>query len=154
MSHAIFHIKRITSINALDVDYLNAFWQETDELESSPATYDPIAIVNYLSDQANIMLIAFTEDQKPVGVVLATVIRKPYKDSDFMYIDELDVHANYRKQGIAKALMFELLELARSIKLDEVWVGTETDNIAANTLYQSVGGAVKESHVGYTYSLT
>lgn len=76
---------------------------------------------------------------------------KPYKDEDWFYVDEVDVLPEFRRQGVARAMMQKVLEIAAEWGLDEVWLGTEPDNMAANKLYKSMNPSEVEEFIGYTY---
>jgi len=68
-------------------------------------------------------------------------------------VDELDVCANQRKRGAGTAIMQKLLEHAENAGCEEVWLGTEVDNTAANALYSSLNPDEVEQFIGYTYEL-
>jgi len=86
-------------------------------------------------------------DGKVVGKCSAMIHWRPDKLAE-LYIDEIDVTPDFRKQGIAKRLLGRMLELADEWDCEECWVGTEKDNIAARKLYES-NGANGEDFVLY-----
>jgi ribosomal protein S18 acetylase RimI-like enzyme len=48
-------------------------------------------------------------------------------------------------------MMRELIAIARESGCQEVWLGTEVDNIPANALYKSLQPDEVEQFVGYSY---
>ena len=50
--------------------------------------------------------------------------------------------------------MRKLMEIAKDRKLEEVWVGTETDNDAANAFYKSLKPYEIEPSIIYAYKIT
>ncbi len=97
------------------------------------------------------MLVAY-DDKKPVGLAIAAKQLKP-DGEHWLYVDELGVRPDYRKRGIGRSLMEELLKIAKKWNLDELWLGTEPENDAANHFYRSLGLSEEEHFIGYTYDL-
>jgi aminoglycoside 6'-N-acetyltransferase I len=80
----------------------------------------------------------------------AFVLHKPDGDT-WLYVDEVDVCADKQQKGVGKAIMLFLFEYGKDNHCDEVWLGTEKDNVAANALYKSLQPAEIENFVGYLY---
>ena len=57
-----------------------------------------------------------------------------------LIVYEVEVDAAYRRRGIARRLLQELEQVARGRGIEEAFVLTEPDNLAANRLYESAGG--------------
>jgi aminoglycoside 6'-N-acetyltransferase len=93
----------------------------------------------FLMDDDTILLAAF-EDEKPVGFVLAHVLRRRHGDSRQLFVYEVDVAASHRRRRIATALLRELESLAVADGVPRGLVITERANVAATSLYRSVGG--------------
>lgn len=147
-----YEIKRITEEDDLApvVTEIQAEkWDKDNDLKS----YDVESSAAFVANPDNYLLIAYI-DGKPVGVVLAMKLIKPYKDEDWFYVDEVDVMPAYRRKGVGSALMNKVFEIANGLKLDEVWLGTEPDNTAANKLYESLNPSETEQFIGYTYKLS
>jgi len=141
-------VKYITSAADIDIAALNAYWRTSTDVED----YDAAALESYLATDSSHLWIAY-QDGQPAGLLLATTVRKPYKASDFLYIDELDTHVEHRRRGVARKLMAAAAAYAESANLDEIWLGTEPDNMAANKLYVSLNPSETEEFVGYTYKV-
>ena len=57
------------------------------------------------------------------------------------YVHELDVHQNWRRQGVGSALITEAMTLARSRGSTKFWLSTGGHNETAQALYESLGGS-------------
>jgi ribosomal protein S18 acetylase RimI-like enzyme len=71
-----------------------------------------------------------------------------------MFLNELAVAEQHRRQGIGKALVVALRDLARARGCSAMWVLTDHDNRAANRTYQSTNPSIGTSHVMYDWPLT
>lgn len=124
-------------------------WGKDNEMTS----YDEAALRGFLKDNRNILLLAW-DDDNIAGIALCHELPHPARDGSSLYVHELDTHPDYRRQGVATKLMKELFAEARRRNLSEVWLGTETDNDAANALYTSLDPIETEQTVTYTYKIT
>jgi aminoglycoside 6'-N-acetyltransferase I len=111
---------------------------------------DPERVTAYLAEPGHIMLVALADDEV-VAQVAAVIHRHPDKPTE-LYLDEVGVAPDFRRQGLAKRMVGEMLALGRAAGCEEAWVGTELDNEPARKLYQSRGG-VAEPFVMYVYKL-
>ena len=66
---------------------------------------------------------------------MAVIHYHPDKPTE-LYIDELGVSPAWQRQGIGHRLLEAMLELGKAQGCEEVWVGTEPENDAANALYR------------------
>ena len=111
---------------------------------------DPERRAAYLTAPGHYMFVAIS-DGEVVGQAAGVVYRHPDKPSE-LFIDEVGVAPAFQRQGIARRLLEAMLALGKELGCAEAWVGTETDNIAARALYESLG-AKAETFVLYTYDL-
>jgi|GEM_PF-453527 GNAT superfamily N-acetyltransferase len=90
------------------------------------------------------ILIAFVGDQ-PAGV--ATLSRIPKLDTrlGFLYLDELHVIPQYRRQGVGKALLTQSIHLTRNLELAGLRLLARIDNDPARRLYETMGFAGNET---------
>lgn len=58
-----------------------------------------------------------------------------------LFVNEVGVAPAYQQQGIGRRVLDALLAHGRALGCEGAWVGTETDNVAARTLYERAGGA-------------
>jgi len=104
----------------------------------------------YLREPNHFLFVAICE-----GVVVAqaaaVIHRHPDKVTE-LYIDEVGVAAEFRRQGIATTLLKALFKLGREEGCEEAWVGTEHDNVPAKRLYES-RGAEGQPFLMYVYKL-
>ncbi len=135
-------------LDQLVADVAAAEWDGANEMEP----YDLDALREYLGRDDNVLLVARINDEL-AGLLLACKIYAPYKNGQWMYVDEVDVAVNHRRKGVGGALMKELFAVAKGMGLKEAWLGTEPDNISANKLYRSLGPSSSESFVDYTFRL-
>ena len=135
------------------VDEINkSQWGEDNEIDD----YDASALRSYLQKQDTLFAVCYlSEDVGPrlAGIASARILHKPYKNIPWLYIDEVDTTANFRQRGVGTALMRRLLKFAEEKELDEVWLGTESDNFSANKLYQSLDPDAVDQVVGYTFEM-
>ena len=85
-----------------------------------------------------------------VGFASGTVIMHPDKPTAF-FINEIGVHEEYRRQGIARRLMFRIMELARDRGCEGIWCATEADNAAARGLYAALKARETQGIVVYDW---
>ena len=117
-----------------------------DDPVSSTATHA------FLADERHHLLIAYV-DGEPAGFVTAVEMLHPDKHAPEMFLYELGVHADFRRRGVATALVGDLLVLCRRRGCREMWVLTESDNVAALGTYTKTGGT-REDTVMFTYDLS
>jgi len=123
-------IRRITPEDAALFDHIGA-----DVLDEA---VDPRRLVAYLRRPGNLMVLALKQGEV-VGQCAGVVHNHPDKP-DELYIDEVGTGSAHRRQGIATAMLTELLAWGRELGCEEAWLGTELDNHAANALYRAFRG--------------
>ena len=97
------------------------------------------------------LLIAY-DDESPAGFVSGVELTHPDKGTE-MFVYELAVDEAFRRRGIGKALVDELLGIARAHGCYDQWVLTDHDNDAALATYRSTGTTDESSHVMLTWDL-
>jgi ribosomal protein S18 acetylase RimI-like enzyme len=71
-----------------------------------------------------------------------------------VYLYEIENVADHRRKGLGRRMIDLLKEECRESDVEDIWVGTENDNIAAIRLYESTGGALTSpDNCEYTYWL-
>jgi aminoglycoside 6'-N-acetyltransferase I len=106
----------------------------------------------YLATPNNHLVVAIA-DEFVVGMASAIAYVHPDKPLQ-LYINEVGVADRMQGCGIGKRLVRRLLELARCIGCNAVWVATEEGNRAARALYTSLNGREDpERAVVYTWRL-
>lgn len=133
-------------------DINNASWDNANEMTS----FDESSLTAYLKRQDTCFITCYdntSTNKTLLGIASSRIQIKPYAKEKWLYVDELDVCANQRRQGAGTAIMLKLLELAKSTGCTEVWLGTEVDNMPANALYSSVDPDDVEQFIGYTFEV-
>lgn len=128
----------------------NAAWDEGNGM----TPYDPGALKAYLERADTVFMAchAVHDGQRTfMGMASARLEMKPYDHELWLYVDEVDVCADQRQKGAGKAIMQALLDWAEDNDCEELWLGTEVDNDAANALYRSLDPDDEDQVVGYTW---
>jgi aminoglycoside 3-N-acetyltransferase I len=92
-----------------------------------------------LSDDRTVFVAAFDREE-PVGFAFGYVLPRRHGRPTIFFVYELDVDERYRRQGIGRRLMEELL-----FGEEEAFVLTDAGNEAAMALYASLGGTRDDS---------
>jgi len=92
-----------------------------------------------LAQYSNYLVVA-VDGNKPVGFLTAYRMPTLCCDATMVYIFEIEVALAYRRQGIGKQMINLLKTLCREDGVEDMWVGTENDNVAAKRLYEATGG--------------
>ncbi|CAN5240110.1 GNAT family N-acetyltransferase [soil metagenome] len=112
---------------------------------------DPVRLTSYVAAPGHFMLLAVA-DAIVVGQCAAVIHRHPDKVTE-LYIDEVGVAPEFRRQGIAGRMLEAMLAIGRAEGAGEAWVGTEPDNVAARGLYDSFAPKEAEPFVMYLYDI-
>ena len=89
-----------------------------------------------------------------VGFASGVHYRHPDKLQPEFWINEVGVAPAHQAQGLGKALMRALLQVAQSLGCAEAWVLTERNNAPAIRLYKAIGGAeAPDETVMFTFHL-
>ena len=124
-------------------------WDALNDIDG----YRAEALRTYLADPNNLFIGAFLGPQNTDlgGIASARLAIKPWGDFRWLYIDEVDTCVNFRRRGVGTALMRYLLDTARAAGCQEVWLGTEMNNVAARALYDSLQPNEVDAVIGYTF---
>ncbi len=93
--------------------------------------------VTHLADE-NLVSVVAVEDGQVVGFIYGHILRRFEAVSFFIY--SVDVAEDFRRRGIANAMIETLSELGREGRWDEMFVFTNLSNDAAMALYAGAGG--------------
>lgn len=110
----------------------------------------PARIEHFLNDESHILIVA-CRDGRVIGQLTAMLHRHPDSPGD-IYVDNLGVAPQYRRQGIATKLVERMLDTARELGCRDVWLATDIDNEAAAALYRRTG-AVGRTVTMFSYDL-
>ena len=107
----------------------------------------------FLRDASTFALGAYI-DGAPVGLAWGLQMRSP-SGRLTTYVHELDVHYEWRRQGVGSALITEAMTFARSRGSTKFWLSTGGHNETAQALYESLGGDRKPlGDVNYWWDLS
>lgn len=119
--------------------------------EVSIKNFSEESLRKFLEDSDRIYLVAYIEDEL-AGAVHGFIHLHP-TGVKYFYVDEVDTIKAFRQKGVATALMNEAFRIAKEYGCDEVWLGTEDDNVAANALYKSLKPSEVEHGPIYSYKI-
>ena len=97
---------------------------------------DPVQLAAFIADPRHIMVLA-VKDAWVVGMGSAVEYFHPDKNPQ-CWINEVGVGADYRGQRIGVMITEWLIQRAKALGCDAVWLATEADNLAAERCYQRV----------------
>jgi ribosomal protein S18 acetylase RimI-like enzyme len=92
----------------------------------------------FLAEPTHHLLFAYDAAGRAVGMISGVEMSHPDKGTE-MFIYELGVAPDARLQGVATELVRALATVARDAGCYGMWVGTETDNVAAQATYRKAG---------------
>ncbi len=108
----------------------------------------------FLAQDTNYLILA-SSGGAPVGFLTAYRVPDYFSDGKMVYLFEIEVLTAYRRQGIAKRMVQRLIDLCIADGVEDIWVGTENDNLAAKRLYTSTGGVLESPDLcEFVYDLT
>ncbi|MFN3741205.1 MAG: GNAT family N-acetyltransferase [Anaerolineales bacterium] len=81
------------------------------------------------------------EDGKVVGNV--SLIRLYYRGRAIMLIANVAVHPDFRRRGIARALMEQAIKSAKEQQVGEIWLQVRAENEGAIVLYSQLGFTIQ-----------
>jgi ribosomal protein S18 acetylase RimI-like enzyme len=106
----------------------------------------------FLRDPSSFALGAYIAEA-PVGLAWGLQMRSP-SGRLTTYVHELDVHPNWRRQGVGSTLIVEAMTVARSRGSTKFWLSTGGHNEVAQALYESLRGNRKPlGDVNYWWDL-
>lgn len=124
-------------------------WDDANQLEP----LDPEALRRIAAHPDYLHLFARPDDGDAIiGQLLATRLYKA-EGTCWLYIDEVDTHPKWRRQGVATALLRAAMEQARAWGATEAWLGAERDNAVANAFYRRLRPSEVGEVIGYAWDL-
>ena len=142
----------IKKATAKEIPILNALNQEVQDLHSKifPKKFKPSTIADmseifkkFLEDENSTALIAYSEDNKPMGYVLFE--DKQYKESGFtfayrtLYIHHISLNKEFQGTGLGKKLMQTVIDRAKELNIDCIELDVWSQNINAKEFFKNLG---------------
>lgn len=143
----IIHCKTKSDIADITYEIKKATWSKNSEID--PEEYSTEAFENFIASDDRVLCVGCIDDEF-AGMASAHLMYKPSGDR-WLYIDEVDVCENQQRKGVGRAMMEWLLKFAKDNGCIESWLGTEVDNIPANSLYKSLNPDEVNTFVGYNF---
>jgi ribosomal protein S18 acetylase RimI-like enzyme len=103
----------------------------------------------FLEEPGHHLLLA-SRSGEPVGFVTGVEMLHPDKGRE-MFVYELSVAPEWRRRGIARALLGALADIARDRDCYDMWVLTDDENPAALAAYASAGAERVSTHVMFEW---
>lgn len=101
---------------------------------------EPEYMLRFLSSPRNHLVVAFC-DGIAAGFALGYETDRVDRDQTQMCLYEVDVHPNYRRRGVGRAVVNEMKRICKANNCVNMWVITHESNDPAKALYCSTGGA-------------
>ena len=112
---------------------------------------DESAVRAFLEDDRHHLLVAYVEE-RPAGFVTAVELLHPDKPKPEAFLYELGVDSEFRRMGVATALLDELTRLCRERGCGEMFVLTDEANEAALATYAKAGGRREADQVMFYWA--
>lgn len=103
------------------------------------------AAAQLLASDDDHLFVVFEGDD-PIGFLLAHELKRRDGAGRTLFVYELGVRADRRRQGVGRRLLEEAFALARQRGLARAFVMTSEANAAAMALYRAVGGVRQPSN--------
>src|SRR5579885_3627801 len=107
-------------------------------IEVNGRVVEEAALQQFLRDPSCYLLVAESHGAL-AGALNGYALRKPFRSEPQFLLYEVDVHREWRSQGIGKNLVSAFVDEARQCGAFEVWVLTDRDNQAAVRMYGQCG---------------
>jgi ribosomal protein S18 acetylase RimI-like enzyme len=139
---------RIVRVTHADLPKFEAFLRN-DAIQAEPSNpgtplrfvaglHESLSSFDFLSSDSHWLLAAEIDGQY-VGYLSAVRIHKVDGRIAVLFVDELMVLRQYRRRGVASALLLEAQAIAREIGAWRIRLCVEPDNQTARELYRKVG---------------
>ena len=136
------------------VEIVRATGGDIERVIAAAGLFDHAPTVEYtrrfFESEGHHLLLAIEGDEV-AGFVSGVETTHPDKGTE-MFLYELSVGEQHRRQGIGKALVEALAALARERGCYGMWVGTEAENAAALATYRAAGAEAPEPCVTLTWT--
>ena len=140
----------IDELASTDVEVMNAlltlFGQAFEDRETYENNRPSQPYLERLLDNENFIVLVARKQETVVGGLAAYVLQKFEQERSEVYIYDLAVAAENRRQGIATALIVKLKELARGRGAHVIFVQADYGDDPAISLYTKLGIREKVLH--------
>ena len=109
----------------------------------------------FLEDPNHLLVVGLDEEKNDCVVGFASAVRllHPDKETFELFINEVGVAPDYRRRGVASAIMKALFAEAKKRNCRLGWLAVDEDNEAALALYRTLGGKPPERQLHIDFDL-
>lgn len=126
------------TVDILRITHANAAVLDRVAIDVFDEPIDLTRLAAYVAEPNHLMVVAVSDGQV-IGQARGVIHRHPDLPTE-LYIDNLGVTPERRRERLATSLLDALAAWAVDLGCEEAWVGTEPDNEAAKALYERRGG--------------
>jgi ribosomal protein S18 acetylase RimI-like enzyme len=112
----------------------------------------PARARRFLTSATTHILAAFS-DGEAVGFLLAYELGRRHGAQRMLFVYEMGVALEHRRQGVGRALFGALAELGRQRGIERAFVLTDEDNPDAMAFYRSLGPRGEHHDIQFDFSL-
>jgi GNAT superfamily N-acetyltransferase len=107
--------------------------KDSEEIDNllSESKYTKDSLLSFISNPDNYLLVGYV-DNRIAGILEAYNLQKLDKRNKEMLLYSIETKEEYRRMGVARALILHLRDIAIREGCHEIWVLTEKDNVKAN----------------------
>ncbi|HEY2582596.1 MAG TPA: GNAT family N-acetyltransferase, partial [Mucilaginibacter sp.] len=145
-----FTIKQLNGCDIALARKLFYFFQVDDGI-AEPIVPSDKYLSDLLSKDDFHVIVALQNDQL-IGGLTGYELEMYKEEIKEMFLYEIAVVEEYRKKGVAKALIELLKQLCVAKRIKEMYVGTSVNNTAAMKLYKSTGGQADDDIAWFVYT--
>ena len=111
--------------------------------EEDKCSFSQEAIKTFLYNEDNWFYVAI-KDEKVIAFAIAYIQRRLDTPKPMICLYEIGTQKAYRNMGIAKKIMFKIIEDGKLNNALKIWIPTNISNKAACALYNSIGAEEPE----------
>ena len=126
----------LRSLNRLFHDVFHADEPDYSDYEDAPPSDDYLA---KLCADPNFLALGAWDGDRPVGALAGYILRKWEQERAEIFIYDLAVAADHRREGIATALIEESRRVAREVGAWTLFLGADRGDEAPAALYSKLG---------------
>jgi aminoglycoside 3-N-acetyltransferase I len=133
-------------------DLLRVFGEAFDDVETYQGAVPSDDYLQSLLAKPHFIAIVASHGDRVIGGLAAYVLDKFERERREIYIYDLAVAEDYRRQGIARGLIGALKDVAREQGAYVIYVQADRGDVPAINLYQSLGTKEDVHHFDFVVS--
>lgn len=100
---------------------------------------EQLRLVDRLSKHESAIVVLVCHNQEYIAMATCFELISTFKVKPYLYIHDFTVSSSYRNKGVGRAMMDEIVELAKQRGCCKVTLEVREDNPSAQKLYQNSG---------------